>query len=272
MVTLIKVTGERLHVTQILLVRQIGMIAILMPRILSTWPNTFKTQRLGLQGVRIAFALSAMLCGFTAVIHLPLADATTIGFAKSFFVTIAAIILLDEHIGKHRWAALAIGFIGVLIMVRPGTEGFSIYGLLALIGAASAGIVMVVIRLLSRTEHPLTILTFQAVGVGIIMLIPGIYFWQAPTPQEWLLLAGIGGVSYFAQKANIYAYKWAEASLLAPLEYIRLLYAAIFSFLVFNVLPSQNTWIGAVIIIAAALYTYHREQKRKQDIDKPPGD
>ena len=265
MITLIKLAGERLHVTQILFIRQIGMMAMLTPRIRSTWPNTFKTERLGLQFVRIAFALGAMLGGFSAVIHLPLADATAIGFAKSFFVTIAAVLLLDEHIGRHRWAALALGFVGVLIMLRPGTEGFSVYGLMALMGAACAGIVMVIIRLLSRTEHPLTILSFQAVGVGAVMLLPALWFWQWPTPKEWGLLAAIGVVSYFAQKANIYAYKWAEASLLAPLDYVRLLYAALLSLMVFGVFPSVNTWLGASIIVAAALYVFHREQRRKRE-------
>ncbi|MCB1756974.1 MAG: EamA family transporter, partial [Gammaproteobacteria bacterium] len=124
MVTLIKLAGERLHVTQILFIRQLGMMAMLVPRVRSTWPNTFRTHRLGLQFARIGFAIAAMLAGFSAVIHLPLADATSIGFAKSFFVTVAAVLLLDEHIGRHRWTALAIGFVGVLIMLRPGTEGF----------------------------------------------------------------------------------------------------------------------------------------------------
>jgi drug/metabolite transporter (DMT)-like permease len=265
MITLIKVAGERLHVTQILFIRQLGMMVILIPRVRSTWPNTFKTDKLKLQLLRIGFALTAMLCGFSAVIHLPLADATTIGFAKSFFVTIAAILFLDEQIGRHRWTALALGFIGVLIMLRPGTDGFSIWGLSALVGAAAAGIVMVIIRLLARTEHPLTILSFQVVGVGAIMLVPALWFWQWPTAQEWALLAAIGVVSYFSQKANIYAHMWAEASLLAPLDYVRLLYAAVLSYAVFAVFPSANTWLGASIIIAAALYTFHREQRRKRE-------
>ncbi|MCB1757510.1 MAG: DMT family transporter, partial [Gammaproteobacteria bacterium] len=138
-------------------------------------------------------------------------------------------------------------------------------------GAACAGVVMVIIRLLSRTEHPLTILSFQAVGVGTVMLVPAIWFWQWPTPREWALLAAMGVVSYFSQKANIYAYKWAEASLLAPLDYVRLLYAALSSYLVFAVFPTSNTWIGATIIIAAALYTFHREQRRKREQVSPTG-
>ncbi|MDO6459155.1 DMT family transporter [Granulosicoccaceae sp. 1_MG-2023] len=267
MITLIKLAGERLHVTQILFMRQVGMIAMLTPRIRATWPDTFRTQRLGLQFARIGFAIAAMLGSFSAVIHLPLADATTIGFAKSFFVTIAAVLLLGEQIGRHRWTALVLGFAGVLIMLRPGTEGFSVWGLMALGGAACAGVVMVIIRLLSRTEHPLTILAFQATGVGLVMMLPAIYFWQWPTATEWALLASIGFVSYFSQKATIYAYKWAEASLLAPLDYFRLLYAALLSYLVFGLFPSPNTWIGAALIIGAALYVFYREQHRKQAED-----
>ncbi|MGI9393064.1 MAG: EamA family transporter, partial [Boseongicola sp.] len=122
MTLLIKMAGERLHVTQILFVRQAIMMLIVMPSVINHFPGCLKTERLDLQVVRVAFALVAMLTGFYAVIHMPLADAVAIGFAKSFFVTIFAILILYETVGIRRWAAVAIGFIGVVVMMRPGSD------------------------------------------------------------------------------------------------------------------------------------------------------
>ena len=135
----IKLLGERLHITQILLIRQTTLIIIVMPAIVRNFPTILKTDNLPLQLTRVCFALVAMLCGFSAVIHLPLADATAIAFAKSFFVTIFAVWILNEAVGIYRWSAVAIGFLGVLVMVQPGTGNFSIWGLAAIIGAAAAG-------------------------------------------------------------------------------------------------------------------------------------
>ena len=180
-----------------------------------------------------------MLCGFTAVIHLPLAEATALGFAKAFFVTIFAIFILREQVGPRRWAALGVGFLGVLVMVRPGSEAFDPIALYAIVGAAGAGLVMVIIRLLSRTDQPITILSYQAILVGLVMTGPGLWFWQWPTATEWTLLVGIALVSYGAQMLNIYAYKWGEASVMASLDYVRLLWATLLGWFVFNTLPGM---------------------------------
>lgn len=263
MVALIKFLGERLHITQILLMRQCVMTAIILPTILRKFPGSLSTHRPLLQILRIIFALTAMLAGFTAVIHLQLADATAIAFAKSFFVVIFAVLILGEKVGPRRWGAVFIGFVGVGVMLQPGSEAYSIYGLYALLGSASAGLVMVIIRLLSKTESTTTILTWQALGVGGLMVIPGVLLWQSPTLAEWGLIMAMGIVSYAGQMLNITAFKWGEASLLASLDYVRLVFATIIGYFLFANLPSYYTWAGATIIIAAAIYIVQREARAK---------
>ncbi len=263
MALLIKLLGQRLHITQILLVRQIGMVIMVAPAILRNFPGSLRTTRPGLQLIRVFCALVAMLFGFTAVIHMPLADATAIFFAKSFFVTVFAVFFLAEIVGVYRWSAVLIGFVGVLIMLQPGTDNFSIYGLASLVGAAGAAAVMILLRLLSRSDSTDTIMTYGALGVGLVMIVPGIYFWQQPTASEWLLLTAVAVVSFFGQRSNIFAYKHGEASLLASLDYVRLLWATLFGFLVFDQLPGMSTWFGAVIVVAAAIFTIYRETRRK---------
>ncbi len=270
MTMIIKLLGSHLHVTQILFVRQVIMMSIVAPQILKGFPGVLKTTQPGLQLLRVTAALCAMLMGFTAMIQMPLADATALGFAKSFFVTIFAMVILKETVGPRRWAAVAAGFLGVAIMLQPGTDAFSIYGIMAVAGAACAGLVMVIIRLMSRKDSPTTILSWQAIGVGVAIAVPAFFFWQWPNLTEWALLLAMGVTSYLAQMANIHAYKWGEASMLASLDYVRLLYATALGYLVFSNLPSVATWIGSGIIVLAAVYTVWREAKKKQDLTRSP--
>lgn len=270
MTMLIKLLGSGLHVTQILFCRQVVMTAIVLPSILRHFPGSMRTSTPGLQLIRIALALGAMLMGFTAIIHLPLADATALGFAKSFFVTIFAVYILHEHVGMRRWIAVALGFLGVVIMLKPGTDAFTIHGIMAVAGAACAGLVMVIIRLMSRTESPTTILTWQAIGVGLAMALPAWWYWVWPSPREWLLLLAMGAMSYLGQMANIIAYKLADASVLASLDYVRLLYAAFWGYLIFETLPGAATWIGSAIIVGASVYTILREARKKQALTRGP--
>lgn len=270
-VALIKLAGERIPVVQILFLRQAGMLLMLSPSLIRNFPDAIRTRRPGLQLIRVALALIALFGGFTAVVNMPLAEATALGFAKSFFITLFAMIILKEKVGPFRWAAIVFGFVGVAVMLQPGAIGYSVYGLYAIAGAASAGLVMVIIRLLSRTESSSSIIGYQVFGVGLVTLVPATMVWTQPTPAEWLIILAIGIVSFFAQKSNIYAYKHGEASLLASLDYVRLLFATALGFMLFDQLPQLTTWIGASIIIAAAVFTVYREARRKQTITRAPG-
>ncbi|GGB36489.1 multidrug transporter [Roseibium aquae] len=260
MTALIKLVGDGLTVFQILAIRQAIMVAIVAPKIVPNLPGSLATRRPGLQAARIVFASTAMLCGFTAIIHMPLADATALGFSKTFFVTVFAILFLGEQVGRHRWGATIVGFIGVLVMLRPDGEGLiDPYALMAIVGAAAAGMVMIILRILTRTDAPVTILTYQATFVGLIMAIPAYLTWQTPTFDQWVLLGLIGVVSWAAQMSNIQAFRAGEATAIASLDYTRLLYATLFGAFLFGHWPSVETLVGAVIIIAASLYTVRRE-------------
>ena len=267
--------GRAMNVTQILFLRQVGMTAILLPTIWRHWPDNLRTEVPGWQALRVVAALVAMTCGFTAVINMPLADATAIGFAKSFFTTIFAILILHEVVGWRRWTATAVGFLGVVVMIRPfglgGSEAVSPYAIYALVGAAAAGLVMVVIRRLSRTDSNVTILTFQAVFVGLAMAAPAAWFWVWPTLAEWGLIALLGFLSIAGQWLNIQGYRLGEASVMAVLDYMRLIYATLLGWLFFAQLPDRYTWVGAGIVVAAAAYIIYREAQKKRHVLRGPG-
>ena len=274
MLMFIKILGTRLDITEILLFRQIIMMLVVVPTIAADFPAVLRSHNLKLQVTRIVVATVSMLSGFTAVVHLPLADATAIGFARSLFVTIFAIIFLKEIAGPRRWAATLIGFAGVLLMLRPGGDGaISLYGLMAVAGAAGAGLVMVIIRHLSKVDRPVTILTYQALFVGLIMLAPAIWYWKTPTLHEAGLILAMGLTAWAGQMCNIQAYRAGEATAVAVLDYTRLIFAVLLGGIVFAQWPGIQTLAGAGVIIAASLYTMHREhtlgKKRAAEIVKP---
>lgn len=264
MVATVKLAGERLHVTEVLFFRQLVMVMVALPIILSGWPGSIRTQRPKLQVMRVFFAFGSIVLGFGAFVHLGLAEVTVLTFSKSYFLTILAIMFLGETVSMARWTALMIGFIGVLVIVWPPSmsNGISFWHLAAVASAFCVAVVMVIIRILSRVDRPVTILTYQAVGVGILLTPAAIYFWQMPTGQEWLLILAIGVLSAAAQYVNILAFRAAEASALAPLEYTRLVLAAAIGFWLFGEWPGSRVWIGAAIIIGAALFVVHRERRK----------
>ena len=257
MALLIKLLGQHLHITQILFIRQLGMIVMVLPAIMSHFPGSLRSKLPGLQTLRLGFAIITMLCTFSAVIDLPLADATAISFAKSFFITIFAVLFLKE-------------VVGIMIMLQPGTADFSVYSIAALVGAAGAGAIMIILRMLSQKDSADTIMSWSALGVGLVMAIPGIYYWQPLATLEWGLLAVLAVVSYCGQRCNIFAFKHGEASLLASLDYGRLLWATLLGYLVFGHFPDAPTWVGASIVITAAIFVIYRETRRGQKrVDVP---
>jgi len=264
MIALIKLAGEGLHVSEILLFRQVTIAAIAAPAIARGWPDSLRSARPRLQLVRVALAFCAMTLGFSAVIHLPLAEATVISFSKAFFTTLLAIVLLGEIVRLPRWTGLVAGFVGILIIVWPTDAGdFEIWHVAAIASAVCVSLVMVAIRILAQLDRPVTILTYQAVGVGLLMAGPAIWFWQWPSAAEWALLIAIGVLSWAAQYLNILSFKAGEASALAPLEYTRLVFTTVLGLWLFAELPEARVWLGAAVIVAAALYVLHRERRAK---------
>jgi len=266
MIALIKIAGRSLQVTEILFFRQFTMLLIAAPVIFANFPRSLHSAKPGLQMLRIAIAFIAILLGFSAYIHLPLAEVTAITFAKAFFITILAVFLLRESVGVRRWAAVFVGFLGVLVIAWPtGGHAFNIYGLMAIAGAACAAAAITIVRILSLEDQPVTIMTYQSIGVGLLMAVPTIYFWKTPTLNEFFLLIAIGVVSAAAQYYNILGLRTAEVSAVGPLDYARLIYSLVLGVWLFGEWPEIHTFGGAALIVAAAIYTLYRERLQAEE-------
>jgi drug/metabolite transporter (DMT)-like permease len=262
----VKELGGEITVWQILLIRQATMTVTVAPVIFRNFPDALRTKSLPLQFVRVVFAMIAMVGSFLAIQHMPLADATALSFAKSLFVTIFAIVFLKEVAGLNRWTATLIGFGGVLVIVQPDAHGVDIYALYAVAGAAGAAMVSVIIRHLSQFDRSITILSYQALLVGAVMLPLGIYHWVWPTPLQWVMMLSIGLLSVAGQFCNIAGYRAGEASAVAPLDYARMVFAALIGFVLFLEVPTWSTIAGSAIIVATSLYALRSERRGAQGV------
>lgn len=220
-----------------------------------------RTSNIGGHVVRGAVGVAAMVCFFAAYAILPLGDAVAIGMSGPIFMTALSVPLLAEQVGPRRWIAVMIGFLGVLVMTRPGAGVFDPGALLALGGAFFYALAMVAIRKLSRTEHPTTIV-FYFTLFAMLAAAASLPFGQWVTPASWIdfaLLASIGLIGGFAQFAMTHAFRLAPVAIVAPFDYLAVVFAMAIGFAVWGDVPDPWILTGAAIVIASGLYILHRE-------------
>ena len=259
---LVKYLGASLHTAEITFFRCLfGLIALLPFVIRQGVRNVMTTERLPLLLLRSAFGVTAMACGFYAITHLTLADATAIGFTKPLFMVMLAAFFLGETVRWRRTVATLIGFLGVIVMVRPGDGGFDSALLVGLFGAACVAIAMTLVKRLTATESPMTLLVYASIVSTVLTLGPALYFWTAPTWLELACLALLGGLASLAQSFVIRGYRVGDATVVTPFDYTRLLFATIIGFFVFAEVPDIWTFAGAGIIVGSTLYIARREAK-----------
>ena len=258
---LVKLLGKKFGPMELAFCRYAVGLVILSPVFFQMGVAELKTKRPAIHLVRLVIACIAQLGVFYSVIHLYLADATAIAFSRPLFTTIIAVFLLSELVSRRRWIATAAGFLGVLIMVRPGHDGFDIVTVVALVSACTFAIANVLIRLMSSSEPPNRILFYYHAGGAIIFLIPTIILWQNPVGIEWALLAGIGVMTTIGMTGFIRAFSVGEANAVGPMEYVRLIYAGVLGYSIFGEVPDYWTYAGALIIIIATLYIARDEAK-----------
>jgi drug/metabolite transporter (DMT)-like permease len=222
---------------------------------------SLRTQRPHGHAVRAAFGLGAMFFFFTGLRFMPLAEAISLAFAAPLFVTALSAPILKERVGPHRWAAVIVGFLGVLVIARPGAEMVRVEALLILAAALSYALFLLVTRHLARTETT-SALIFHSNTISLAVaasLLP--FGWQTPTGEDLLIFAMMGLVGGFGSYFIAMAYQRAPVAVLAPFDYTTLLLGALLGWLVWHELPAANVWLGAVILAACGLYIIRRETR-----------
>ena len=258
----VKSLGGRFHPIEISFFRYSCGLIFLMPVFFCMGIANLKTERLPLHLLRMGLAFVAQLGIFITVIHLPLADATAFMFSKPLFTTVVAVFMLREVVSGRRWGATLIGFIGVLVLVRPGSEAINPIALVAVASAMTFAVANVLIRKMSVTEPTGRILFYYHIGGVILFGGPAAYVWTMPIGLEWLLLISIGGLTTVGIFCFMRAFTVGEANAVGPAENLRLIYATVFGFVMFSEIPSVWTVVGAAIIVASTVYIARVEAQR----------
>ncbi|MFT5487361.1 MAG: drug/metabolite transporter (DMT)-like permease [Paracoccaceae bacterium] len=222
-----------------------------------------KTSRPGIHGLRLVIACIAQVGVYTAVVYLPLADATALAFSRILFTTIVAVIVLREAVNGGRWTATLAGFAGVIIMVRPGGDIDPI-AFVAIGAACTFAVANVMIRMMSTTEPPNRILFYYQAGGIVVFLVPTILLWHTPPDfVSWLMALAIGILTAVGMIGFIRGFAVGEASVIGPTEYIRLIFAASFGLLIFGEVPDVWTVVGALVIVGCTSFIARMEARKR---------
>jgi drug/metabolite transporter (DMT)-like permease len=259
MAVTIRLASETLSTYQIAFFRNFFGLLALLPFLRHSWPGVLKTRQLPRYLLRSAIGVASMLCGFWAIGHLPMAQAISLSYSTPLFVTIAAVIFLHEKVRMRRWSAVVIGFIGVLVIVQPGSATFSLGTLVALSAAVLSGVVAIQIKQLSRIDAADTIVLYTYFFWVPLSLVPALFSWQWPHGITWLWVVAIGIFGTGGQLFWTRALKLGEVSALTPISFMQLPVVALAAWLLFGEQPSRWTILGAAIIFSANIYIAHRE-------------
>lgn len=262
---IMRLTGLEMHWIQVLFFRYLFGMLLVLPFMMKD-RTLFKTTQISGHVFRAILGTIGLGACCYSVINMTLSENETIMFTQPFIFLILAYFVLKEHVTKQRWLATLIGFLGLLVVVRPGTEMFRWTAMAPLIGATSFALLDMFATKMIKTDRDITLMFYFAVGTMICTFIPLSFVWQMPTIKQllWLACLGVGG--NLIQVCIYRAFSATEASGLMPFRYMSLLIASLAEFIAFGVIPASNVLIGAIIIITAAIYiaTY---EKRKEEIE-----
>jgi drug/metabolite transporter (DMT)-like permease len=258
---LIKLLGRELDSTQVAFFRCIFGLLFVLPIIFRQNFAALRSQRHAGHFWRAALGTVSMVIGFYALTHLTLADVTAISFTTPLFVIIVAVLFLGEKVRWRRWTATAVGFAGVLVMMRPGQGEFDPVMLVALFGALLTSVAVCLVKSLTGSESTRVMLVMFTVWSTAFLLGPAIYVWKDPSLWAWIMATAMGLLATIGQAFVIKAYTEGEATAVSPFDYLRLPLSVAAGVWIFAEAPSWWTLVGALIIVVSTLYIARREAK-----------
>ena len=271
---MIRIVSAEIHTFEIVFFRNLFGLVALLPA-MSGGIALLRTSRPGGMLTMSGLHLAGMVCYFMAIAYLPLADVIALGFSKPLFVTLGAALVLREVVRARRWSAVLVGFLGVMIVLRPGAETISPYALLILGGTVLGAVVTLMIKRLVASERIATIVWYQALISTVFALPLCLLHWRMPDPAGWLMLIAIGALGTLSWLAMTRSIFLVDASAVVPFEFLRLPFAALVAYLWFAEVPSVWTWLGGALIFLTTIYIAQREaqvarQRAAAQVALPP--
>lgn len=221
-----------------------------------------RTAHLRLHGLRGALNVVAMLAFFYAVTITPLAEVAALGFTAPLFASVLALLLLRERVHRHRVTVIAFGFVGALVVLRPGVEGVHLGALLLLFSSSMWAMALMVIKVLARTDSSATITLYMVLVMTPLALVPALLVWQWPTLVQlgWFALIALLGT--LGQLCLAQSFRVAEVTAVLPLDFLKLVWGSLLGFVLFAEVPDVWTWVGGAMIFGSTTYLALRESRR----------
>ena len=258
---MVRHTVLELHPFEVAFFRNFFGLISLLPWFLRHGLGPLRTKRLGLHLLRASISVFAVLATFYAISITPLALVAALSFTAPIFATVLVALILGERAGARRWLAILFGFFGALVILRPGFATVQLGALLVLGASVITGFSVLLIKVLGRTESSVTITSYMVVLMGPLTLPVAIWFWEWPNGHQLVWLISIGVVATFSQLIFTQGVKVAEVAVVMPLQFFRLLWAAIIGYVFFAEVPDAFTWIGGIMIFSSGIYIAYRERR-----------
>lgn len=241
--------------------RSLLTVLFMLPWLWRSGPTALRTRRVGLHVFRVVITFIGMVCLFYGLVKMPLADATALLFTAPLFTIVLGAMVLGDHVGGRRWAVVAIGFAGGLIIIRPGFQAFSWPVLAIVVTAITYGASNAVTRALIRTEDTNAVVFYMSALLVPLALGPTLYDWKTPswTEAPWLLLLGICTV--LSQQCITRSLAAASAAIVMPAYYLQLPFIAVLAYAAYREVPAVWVWIGAAVICASTYYIIRLEAR-----------
>ena len=261
MSALIRLGSDELHPFQIAFFRNLFGLAFMLPWLIRQGPTALRTNRIGMYLLRAVLGVSTMLAFFWTLTVMPLAEAVSLSFTAPLFVTMGAALVLGETVRARRWTATIIGFLGTLVILRPGVETISLPAIVALSAAAVMACSVLIIKALARSEGTRAIVAYMVLFMTPLSAIPAVFVWEWPSLYGWGLMIALGGCGTAGHLLFTQAMQMADASLMMPFDFVRLPIVAALGYVLFGQTVDAWTWVGATIIFSSGVYIAHRESR-----------
>ena len=271
--TAVRYLSAELHPLQIVFFRNLFGMLLFVPLVWRSGFSFMSTKRLPMHLLRAGLNVLAMSAFFMALALAPLARVNALAFTAPLFTAVLSVVLLGERFRARRWSAIMFGFLGTMVILRPGVAVIDPGAWLTLASAFIWGVTMIVIRSLGRTESSLSITGYMIMFLSIMSLGPALYVWKTPEDMAaWaiLLLIGLSGTA--AQILLAESLKTTETTVVLPFDFLKIVWASMLGFLLFTEIPTLYTWIGAGLIFASSFYVAYRERMvDKREAVRPVG-
>ena len=265
----VKLLSDDLHPIVICFYRSLMGLILITPFVVRNNFKALNTQNMRLQIFRASINVISMICWFSAIGMMHFEKATALGFTTPLFTTVLAVIVLGEVIRFHRTAALLLGFIGIIIIIRPGYVPFEFGTVLMLIASFSFSFVLIFVKKLSATDSSLTIIFYHLLYMTPVFFILSLFYWENINLYQLIVFTLMGASGLLSHWCLAQAFKMSDTTFVMPLQFTKLIWASLIGLFIFAEQPDIWTWVGGVIIFISVVYITYREAFKKKGTQKP---